>query len=78
MYKQCVEAYDSMQDPIKYYFLDKIQSALEDPETQNVISEGDLFMHSKQKKSFEESDEVFHDIDENVLNTNKRQDSNFT
>jgi hypothetical protein len=64
MYKQCVEAYDSVQDPIKYYFLDKIQSALEDPETWNIMGKSE--QPPNLKRSEGDSDEVFHDIDESV------------
>ncbi|CAD8088394.1 unnamed protein product [Paramecium sonneborni] len=37
MYRKCVEYFDSLQDPIKYYFLEKIQTALSETKTLMLI-----------------------------------------
>ncbi|CAD8075062.1 unnamed protein product [Paramecium sonneborni] len=37
MYRKCVEYFDSLQDPIKYYFLEKIQTALSETKTLRLI-----------------------------------------
>ncbi|CAD8125954.1 unnamed protein product [Paramecium sonneborni] len=37
MYRKCVEYFDNIQDPIKYYFLDKIQNALSETKTLMLI-----------------------------------------
>ncbi|CAD8161450.1 unnamed protein product [Paramecium octaurelia] len=37
MYRKCVEYFDNIQDPIKYYFLDKIQQALSETKTLMLI-----------------------------------------
>lgn len=64
MYKQCVEVYDAVQDPIKYYFVDKIQSALADAETWKVFSEQERKRSSTKRD--EEPPEVFHDVEDSL------------
>ena len=76
MYKQCVENYDSLQDPIKYYFVDKIQRALADAETWNIINKTEQSIIIKKKSSEQDSEEIFHDIEETVSQFHRNVEAN--
>lgn len=69
-----------MQDPIKYYFVDKIQSALADAETWNIINKTeDKTIQSniiKKKSSEQDSEEIFHDIEETVSQFHRNIEAN--
>ncbi|CAK74590.1 unnamed protein product (macronuclear) [Paramecium tetraurelia] len=69
MYRKCVEYFDSLQDPIKYYFLEKIQTALSETKTLMLImnTKNDIAEQSMRKPpkiSFTAEKKLTNEIDQ--------------
>lgn len=47
-YRQCVEYFDSISDPVKYYFMEKIQYVLADQKTISLLVNGNSEFNSNQ------------------------------
>ena len=58
--KKCVEHYDSVKDPIKYYFLEKIQMALVNKSSLNLMASKENIKKPIKRKAYKKKVRIFY------------------